>query len=344
LCFVYDLQLEGWRTKVAIHAILGSVVLRRHEDGHESDSARDEVSEILDVLRRYAPVLSSAIDQDSSHDTASGRSVAAQILLTETDWLCGRISQLLVIIVLRLFLGELHLVSLTSLMEFLMIQMVCSSGRPSQPNVDITYVWDIANSCLGNYVEVGIKRFFMDFCSSKQSNSDDEKECGVDEAYAERKMGALSMGVEEQLTLNTMSNDIVASVLYTMECVLSAAAADRKDVWTPIPATQPSSKLSPRISRWLDGLRAYILAAQTRTLELYYASLSVLDKHRSSSTMGIAWSDIGGAKLAGIGKDIVEKYELHKDDVGGRQVNRGDVQLISSFIRILERGGGNPIA
>jgi len=307
---------------VAIHAIIGSVVVHRREEGHEKDDARDLFSEVLEILRTYGSVISYAIEQDSS----SGGSIAAGILFQETDWLCGHISHLLTTIVFRLFVGELHLASLTSLMEFLMMQMGCSnSGRRSEPNRDITYLWDIANSCLGNYVEVGMKACLVNASKVISSCFDMDHEEAEDQV--ERKMRELTIDAEEQLaTLGHLSKDIVSSVLHTMD--------------------QVKNKLSPKISRWLDGLRTFILTAQTRTLELLYnASLTVSLVNKltgSSCAADIAWSDLSGVKLAEISNSIVKECEM--EETIDRQLNRSDIQLIHNFHRTLERGGGLPIA
>lgn len=327
---------------MAIHAIIGSVVVHRREEGHEKDDARDLFSEVLEILRTYGSVISYAIEQDSS----SGGSIAAGILFQETDWLCGHISHLLTTIVFRLFVGELHLASLTSLMEFLMMQMGCSnSGRRSEPNRDITYLWDIANSCLGNYVEVGMKACLVNASKVISSCFDMDHEEAEDQV--ERKMRELTIDAEEQLaTLGHLSKDIVSSVLHTMECIIRAAFSNGRDEWTEVPVNQVKNKLSPKISRWLDGLRTFILTAQTRTLELLYnASLTVSLVNKltgSSCAADIAWSDLSGVKLAEISNSIVKECEM--EETIDRQLNRSDIQLIHNFHRTLERGGGLPIA
>jgi hypothetical protein len=327
---------------VAIHAIIGSVVIHRREEGHEIDNTRDLFSEVLEILRTYESVLSYAIEQDS----LSGGSIATEILFQETDWLCGHISHLLTTTVFRLFVGELHLASLTSLMEFLMLQVGCSkSGRRSEPNMDITYLWDIATSCLGSYVEEVFKACLLN--ASKVISSCFDMDCKGAEDQAERKMRELTIDAEErQATLSHLSKDIVSSVLYTMDCIIRSAFVNGRDEWTEVPVNLVKNKLSPKISRLLDGLRTFILTAQTRTLELlYYASLTVSLVNKptgSSSAADVAWSDLSGVKLAETGNGIIKECEM--EETIGRQLNRSDIQLIHNFIRVLESGGGLPIA
>jgi hypothetical protein len=279
-------------------------------------------------------------------DSSSGGSAAAAILFQEAEWLCRHISPLLTTIVLRFFVGELRLASLTSLIEFLMLQMGCfNNSRRSEPSLDITYLWDIANSCLGNYVEVIVKALMQN--SSKVVCSSFDMDCEEAEDQNERKMSELTIAVEEQqTTLSHLSKDIVSSVLYAMESIIRAAFASGRDEWTEVPETQVKKKLSPKTSRWLDGLRAYVLTAQTRTLELlYYASLttSLINKLTGgSSTVDIAWSDLSGTKLAEAGNGIIKECEMEK--MIGRQLNKSDIQHLYNFIRMLERGGGLPIA
>lgn len=327
---------------MAIHAILGSVVIHGREEGHENNETRDLFSEVLDILRIYGSVLSYAIEQDSS----SGGSAAVGMLFQETEWICGHISPLLTTIVFRFFVGDLHLASLTSLIEFLILQMGCSNnGRRSEPYLDITYLWDIANSCLGNYVEVEVKSFIQNASKVVCSGFDMDHEEAEDQT--ERKMRELTIAVEEQqTTLSHLSKDIVSSVLYAMEGIIRAAFANGRDEWTEVPDTQVKNKLSPKTSRWLDGLRAYVLTAQTRTLELlYYASLTISLVNKltgGSSAADIAWSDLSGIKLAETGNGIIKECEMKKTI--GCQLNRSDIQVLYNFIRMLERGGGLPIA
>jgi hypothetical protein len=172
-------------------------------------------------------------------------------------------------------------------------------------------------------------------------------DCEEAEDQNERKMSELTIAVEEQqTTLSHLSKDIVSSVLYAMESIIRAAFASGRDEWTEVPETQVKKKLSPKTSRWLDGLRAYVLTAQTRTLELlYYASLTVSLVNKptgSSSAADVAWSDLSGVKLAETGNGIIKECEM--EETIGRQLNRSDIQLIHNFIQVLESGGGLPIA
>ena len=316
-----------WRTKVAIQAIIGGILFRDATSSATDGNVSDEVSEVIEILSRYSSVLSSAMEKDNqAYGTNDDGDTSERILLEESYSICSSssTSSLLVAVVFRLLTGGLHLVSLLSLMEFISLRIKGSNGKDdsmqqsgSEDTECITNIWDIAIQCLGNKVEIGIKSAITQHLTDTSNQMlivDDS-----DGAEEKRTKDNDDCCEEAIAIVSNTSTEIEEAVTYTMKRVLSIASQTEGD-------HAAGSKISPRMSRLLDGLRAYILFAQTRILDLNYVRLSLLNEPGS----------INSCKITG--KILIENGQNKATTAEG-----AEARVLLDFFKILRGGAGIPI-